>query len=82
MHEVDLKLLEGIMMRAQDREMKEIKVPSDCRSLPGTRYPDVPIFLDGVDVVFVDLTYAIFLENVKLKVFLSKASLDNLAHVK
>ena len=81
-HEVDLERLDRIVAAVRDRDVATVCVPSDCRSLPGRRYPEVPIALHGVDVLFVDLTYSLLLDNVACKVFLERSSLDNIEHVR
>lgn len=81
-HEVDLARLDRIIAQARRRDTKEIEVPSDCRSLPGRRYQDVPLSLDKVDAVFVDLTYALLLDNIACKIFLERSSLAQMDSVK
>ncbi len=79
--EVDLERLDFLLGEAADRKTQTISVPSDCRSLGSRRYDDVPVDLNGVDVLFVDLTYSLLLENVTLKVFLEsdyKARVDEI----
>jgi glycosyltransferase involved in cell wall biosynthesis/uridine kinase len=79
--EVDLERLDSILGIAAERSMNLISAPSDCRALGSRRYDDVPVDLEGVDVVFVDLTYSLLLENVTLKVFLEsdyKARVDEI----
>ncbi len=68
--EVDLERLDAVLGKAADRDTKEVFVPSDCRRLGSRRYPRVPVSLAGADVVLVDLTYGLTLENATLKVFL------------
>ncbi len=79
--EVDLEQLNSILKRAVNRSVGLISVPSDCRALGSRRYNDVPVDLEGVDVLFVDLTYSLLLENVTLKIFLEsdyKARIDEI----
>ncbi|MBW2637431.1 MAG: glycosyltransferase, partial [Deltaproteobacteria bacterium] len=68
--EVDLERLDSLLGSAIDRNRKTISVPSDCRTLGSRRYDEVPVDLEGIDVLFVDLTYSLLLENVTLKIFL------------
>jgi uridine kinase len=82
LHEVDLARLDRIIVDARRRDTAEIEVPSDCRSLPGRRYQDVPVALGSVDAVFVDLTYALALDNVACKIFLERSSLAQMDVVK
>jgi uridine kinase len=81
-HEVDLARLDRIIADARRRDTAEIEVPSDCRSLPGRRYQDVPVSLGSVDAVFVDLTYALALDNIACKIFLERSSLAQMDSVK
>ena len=81
-HEVDLEKLGGILATALDRSCEEVVIPSDCRSLPGRRYPRVPLALAGVDALFVDLTYSLLLDSAHCKVFLGRSSLANIEHVR
>lgn len=67
--EVDLDRLESILHLAKYRTNTRIFVPSDCRRLRSKRYKNVPVDLTGVDVIFVDLTYSLFLKGASLKVF-------------
>jgi uridine kinase len=79
--EVDLEQLDSILKRAVERRVDLISVPSDCRSLESRRYDDVPVDIRGIDVLFVDLTYSLLLENVTLKIFLEsdyKARIDEI----
>jgi mannosylfructose-phosphate synthase len=68
--EVDLERLDSILGRAVEKSVNLVSVPSDCRTLESRRYNDVPVDLEGIDVLFVDLTYSLLLENATLKVFL------------
>jgi uridine kinase len=81
-HEVDLARLDRIIASARRRDTAEIEVPSDCRSLPGRRYQDVPVSLGSVDAVVVDLTYALALDNIACKIFLERSSLAQVDSVK
>jgi len=79
--EVDLEQLDVILKKAVKRSVDLISVPSDCRALGSRRYDDVPVDLEGVDVLFVDLTYSLLLESATLKVFLEsdyKARVDEI----
>jgi mannosylfructose-phosphate synthase len=68
--EVDLERLDSILEQAAERSVNLVSVPSDCRTLGSRRYNDVPVDLEGIDALFVDLTYSLLLENVTLRVFL------------
>src|SRR6185295_18872475 len=47
-----------------------IVCPSDCRAIPGVRYPRVPLDLSRCQIVLVDLTYAMLLGVPDLRIFL------------
>jgi glycosyltransferase involved in cell wall biosynthesis len=79
--EVDLARLDRILAAARERATARVEVPSDCRRLPGRRYPDVPVSLEGIDALFIDLTYALLLENLGWKVFLERGCLTQLDSV-
>ncbi len=81
-HEVNLARLDGILAAAADRGTAAVAVPSDCRSLTARRYPEVPVALDGVDAVMIDLTYSLHLEHADCKIFLQPASLDRIEEVR
>lgn len=81
-HEVDLAGLDDILATARDRGTTGVSVPSDCRSLTARRYPEVPVALDGVDAVMIDLTYSLRLEQATCKIFLQPASLDRIDEVR
>ena len=81
-HEVDLARLDEILASARPRETASVSVPSDCRSLTARRYPRVPVALDGVDAVLVDLTYSLQLEHATCRIFLQPASLDRVDEVR
>jgi glycosyltransferase involved in cell wall biosynthesis len=81
-HEVDLERLDRILGEARRRSSSLVQVPSDCRSIPGRRYRDVPVDLDGVDALFIDLTYGLLLDNVTCKVFLERTVLDQIDAVR
>ncbi|MBN2515267.1 MAG: glycosyltransferase [Deltaproteobacteria bacterium] len=68
--EVDLQQLDSILKSGRKRNVREVLVPSECRRLGSKRYADVPVDLSLTDVIFVDLTYSLLLENATLKVFL------------
>jgi uridine kinase len=79
--EVDLAHLDRILAEAGRRTTARVEVPSDCRSLPGRRYPEVPVQLAGVDAVFVDLTYSLLLDHLACRVFLERSSLAQMDSV-
>jgi len=68
--EVRLETLNRILGHAIDRDIEEVIVPSDCRTLGSRRYENVPVDLSHVDVVIVDLTYSPLLTNATMRVFL------------
>jgi glycosyltransferase involved in cell wall biosynthesis/uridine kinase len=68
--EVDLQLLDSILESGRKKNIREVLVPSECRRLGSKRYTHVPVDLTLSDVVFIDLTYSLLLENATLKVFL------------
>lgn len=69
-HEIDLDALDGVLAQAADPQTRAIACPSDCRALPGRRYPRVPLDLSRCQVVLVDLTYAMLLGAPDLRIFL------------
>jgi len=69
-HEIDLEALDGALELASDPGTPAIACPSDCRALPGRRYPHVPLDLSRCQVVLVDLTYAMLLGVPALRIFL------------
>ena len=69
-HEIDLAALDGVLAQAADRQTQVLACPSDCRALPGRRYPRVPLDLSRCQVVLVDLTYAMLLDAADLRIFL------------
>ncbi|HEY0988809.1 MAG TPA: hypothetical protein VGD80_17200, partial [Kofleriaceae bacterium] len=69
-HEIDLEALDGALELASDPGTAAIACPSDCRALPGRRYPRVPLDLSRCQVVLVDLTYAMLLGVPALRIFL------------
>ncbi len=81
-HEVNLDRLDGILASARMPETTSVSVPSDCRSLTARRYPQVPVALEGIDAVMVDLTYSLHLNHATCKVFLQPASLDRIDEVR
>jgi uridine kinase len=68
--EVDLQLLDSILKSGRRKNVPEVLVPSESRRLGSKRYTDVPVDLTSMDVIFIDLTYSLLLENATLKVFL------------
>jgi len=68
--EVDLQQLDSILKSGRRKKIREVLVPSECRRLGSKRYADVPVDLTLTDVIFIDLTYSLLLENPTLKVFL------------
>ncbi len=81
-HEVDLERLDRILGEARWRSCSVVQMPADCRSISGRRYQDVPVDLDGVDAVFVDLTYSPLLDNAACKVFLERSIPDQIDAVR
>jgi mannosylfructose-phosphate synthase len=69
-HEIDLEALDGVLAQAADPQTLAIACPSDCRALPGRRYPRVPLDLSRSQIVLVDLTYAMLLGVPDLRIFL------------
>lgn len=69
-HEIDLEGLDRALEPAADLQTTAIACPSDCRALPGRRYPRVPLDLSRCQVVLVDLTYAMLLGVPALRIFL------------
>ncbi|MFV2081743.1 MAG: glycosyltransferase, partial [bacterium] len=67
--EVDFDRLESAVRLAAGRKISEILVPSDCRRLESRRYENVPMDLTGSDVIIVDLTYSLLLEDADIKAF-------------
>ncbi|MFV1956857.1 MAG: glycosyltransferase [bacterium] len=67
--EIDFDRLESAVHLAADRGINEITVPSDCRRLESRRYEHVPMDLTGSDVIIVDLTYSLLLEDADIKAF-------------
>lgn len=80
--EVNLAALDGILARARSRGVELVRVPSDCRAIPGRHYQNVPVDLSRVDAVFVDLTFSLLLENASCKVFLEPSYLDQIDTVR
>jgi glycosyltransferase involved in cell wall biosynthesis len=80
--EVDLERLDGVLAKARRRASSVVRIPADCRSIPGRRYEDVPVALDGVDALFIDLTYSLLLDNATFKVFLERSALDDIDAVR
>jgi uridine kinase len=68
--EVDLQQLDSILKSGRKKRVREVLVPSESRRLDSKRYADVPVDLTLADVIFIDLTYSMLLENATLKVFL------------
>lgn len=69
-HEIDLDALDRALGQAGDPQTPAIVCPSDCRALPGRRYPRVPLDLSRSQIVLVDLTYAMLLGVPDLRIFL------------
>jgi mannosylfructose-phosphate synthase len=69
-HEIDLEALDRVLEQAADQRTQAIACPSDCRALPGRRYPRVPLDLSRCEIVLVDLTYAMLLGVAALRIFL------------
>jgi len=69
-HEIDLEALDDVLAEAADPRTPAILCPSDCRALPGRRYPRVPLDLSRCQLVLVDLTYAMRLGVPDLRIFL------------
>jgi mannosylfructose-phosphate synthase len=69
-HEIDLEGLDRVLEQAADVQTAAIACPSDCRAVPGRRYPRVPLDLSRCQVVLVDLTYAMLLGVPALRIFL------------
>jgi mannosylfructose-phosphate synthase len=69
-HEIDLDALDRVLGEAADLETAAIVCPSDCRAIPGLRYPRVPLDLSRCQIVLVDLTYAMLLGVPDLRIFL------------
>ena len=65
--------------QAVNRAVNEVYVPSDCRQLESRCYLNVPLSLQGADVILVDLTYGMALNNASLKIFLESDYLTRLA---
>ncbi len=82
--EVDLPRLDRLLGDARHKEVAQILVPSYSRTkiAPDRFYAEVPVSLYGVDVIFVDLTYSLLLENATCKIFLEPASLDRIDEVR
>lgn len=77
--EVDLEGLDAVLAEAVNRAVNEVYVPSDCRQLESRCYLNVPLSLQGADVILVDLTYGMALNNASLKIFLESDYLTRLA---
>jgi uridine kinase len=69
-HEIDLEALDDALAHAAAPHTPAILCPSDCRALPGRRYPQVPLDLSRCQIVLVDLTYAMLLGVPDLRIFL------------
>ncbi|HSR99383.1 MAG TPA: glycosyltransferase [Kofleriaceae bacterium] len=69
-HEIDLDALDRVLGQAADPQIPAIVCPSDCRAVPGLRYPRVPLDLSRCQIVLVDLTYAMLLGVPDLRIFL------------
>ncbi len=82
--EVDLARLDRILADARHKDIAEIAVPSYSRTkiVPDRYYAEVPVSLFRIDVVFVDLTYSLLLDNATCKIFLRPASLDDVERVR
>ncbi|MFH1654020.1 MAG: glycosyltransferase [Pseudomonadota bacterium] len=80
--EVDLKRLDETLAKALNKKTNLIFTPSDTRSLGSRRYENVPLDLTNAGVVTVDLTYALLLNNVAIKVFLERDYLEKLEDIK
>ncbi|MFH2004989.1 MAG: glycosyltransferase [bacterium] len=82
--EVDLARLDAILGEALYKEVAQIFVPSYSRTkiAPDRFYAEVPVSLYGVDVLFVDLTYSLLLENATCRIFLEPSALDRLDAVR
>lgn len=80
--EVDLERLDRILAAGLDRGTAQVSIPSDCRAIPGRRYPQVPVSLEGVDVLLIDLTYSLLLDHASCKVFLERSVLDHIDAVR
>jgi uridine kinase len=68
--EIDLDALDRVLGEAADPQTPAIACPSDCRAIPGRRYPRVPLDLSRCQIVLVDLTYAMLLGVPDLRIFL------------
>jgi uridine kinase len=68
--EVDLQQLDPLLKSGRKKSVREVLVPSESRRLGSKRYYHVPVDLTSTDVIFIDLTYSLLLENATLKVFL------------
>jgi glycosyltransferase involved in cell wall biosynthesis/uridine kinase len=68
--EIDLEGLDRILLKAADTRVDLVHVPSDCRRLPGRKYPQVPLDLTGARILLVDFTYGAFTENADLRIYL------------
>ncbi|MFH1722127.1 MAG: glycosyltransferase, partial [Candidatus Altiarchaeota archaeon] len=80
--EVDLKRLDNLLAKALNKKTHLIFTPSDTRSLGSRRYENVPLDLTNTDVVTVDLTYALLLNNIAIKIFLEKDYLEKIEDIK
>jgi hypothetical protein len=69
-HEIDLDALDRVLGQAADAQTPAIVCPSDCRAMPGRRYPRVPLDLSRCQIVLVDLTYAMLLGVPDVRIFL------------
>jgi hypothetical protein len=80
--EIDLDGLDRALAAAADPRTRSIACPSDCRQLPGRRYPRVPLDLSRCQVLLVDLTYAMLLDSPALRVFLESNYLERREYIR
>ncbi|MFH1434351.1 MAG: glycosyltransferase [Pseudomonadota bacterium] len=83
-HEVDLARLDRILAEARLKDTAHIHVPSYSRTklVPDRYYIEVPVSLFRVDVIFVDLTYSMLLDNATCKIFLKPSARDDIERIR
>lgn len=92
--EIDYTRLDNVLLSAMDRRNDTVYIPSDARRIDvvknekgerqyqSRRYDRTPVWLAGVDVVFVDLTTSARLENADVRVMYSHDYTDKLEHIR
>jgi len=92
--EIDYAGVDEVINYAKDRARDRVLIPSDARRIDvipdehgrlvrrSRRYARVPVFLQDVDIIFLDLTISPVLEHVDVKVFYEHTYRQKLARIR